>query len=112
MEEAESDKLFMASAVTATLPVTKPLKHLITNRIKLENKPIYPAAVPKPVRKSLPFCSLFCSIQSKNLSTFTPPKLKLIHFRSEEHTSELQSRFDLVCRLLLEKKKNNRECRR
>src|SRR5207249_10892268 len=28
-------------------------------------------------------------------------------FRSEEHTSELQSRFDLVCRLLLEKKKKN-----
>src|SRR5699024_4294082 len=28
--------------------------------------------------------------------------------RSEEHTSELQSRFDLVCRLLLEKKKNKR----
>src|SRR5699024_11830068 len=27
--------------------------------------------------------------------------------RSEEHTSELQSRFDLVCRLLLEKKKMN-----
>src|SRR5699024_11911470 len=27
--------------------------------------------------------------------------------RSGEHTSELQSRFDLVCRLLLEKKKNN-----
>src|SRR5699024_5290648 len=29
--------------------------------------------------------------------------------RSEEHTSELQSRFDLVCRLLLEKKKRPRE---
>src|SRR5438067_6979611 len=28
--------------------------------------------------------------------------------RSEEHTSELQSRFDLVCRLLLEKKKTTR----
>src|SRR2546422_8249222 len=28
--------------------------------------------------------------------------------RSEEHTSELQSRLHLVCRLLLEKKKNNR----
>src|SRR5690349_23113096 len=27
-------------------------------------------------------------------------------FRSEEHTSELQSRRELVCRLLLEKKKN------
>src|SRR5699024_12232161 len=30
---------------------------------------------------------------------------KLKKDRSEEHTSELQSRFDLVCRLLLEKKK-------
>src|SRR5438067_6708283 len=30
--------------------------------------------------------------------------------RSEEHTSELQSRFDLVCRLLLEKKKKNVCC--
>src|SRR2546421_8921741 len=29
--------------------------------------------------------------------------------RSEEHTSELQSRSDLVCRLLLEKKKNTSE---
>src|SRR5699024_11239403 len=29
--------------------------------------------------------------------------------RSEEHTSELQSRFDLVCRLLLEKNKGNGE---
>src|SRR5699024_11771026 len=29
----------------------------------------------------------------------------LVTVRSEEHTSELQSRFDLVCRLLLEKKK-------
>src|SRR2546421_1844204 len=28
--------------------------------------------------------------------------------RSEEHTSELQSRSDLVCRLLLEKKKTNK----
>src|SRR5438067_3699199 len=31
--------------------------------------------------------------------------LSVIVERSEEHTSELQSRFDLVCRLLLEKKK-------
>src|SRR5207247_3398172 len=29
----------------------------------------------------------------------------IVHLRSEEHTSELQSRVDLVCRLLLEKKK-------
>src|SRR2546421_11516053 len=32
-----------------------------------------------------------------------------VAFRSEEHTSELQSRSDLVCRLLLEKKKKNEE---
>src|SRR2546421_1930852 len=31
---------------------------------------------------------------------------RLVLGRSEEHTSELQSRSDLVCRLLLEKKKN------
>src|SRR2546430_12951766 len=30
---------------------------------------------------------------------------KLVHHRSEEHTSELQSQSNLVCRLLLEKKK-------
>src|SRR5699024_12316431 len=30
---------------------------------------------------------------------------RMLAERSEEHTSELQSRFDLVCRLLLEKKK-------
>src|SRR5438067_9356636 len=35
----------------------------------------------------------------------------ILHFaqRSEEHTSELQSRFDLVCRLLLEKKKKKKK---
>src|SRR5438105_6588681 len=32
-----------------------------------------------------------------------------MNVRSEEHTSELQSRVDLVCRLLLEKKKNNKQ---
>src|SRR5699024_11993338 len=35
----------------------------------------------------------------------TAGSLVLTVLRSEEHTSELQSRFDLVCRLLLEKKK-------
>src|SRR2546428_8600723 len=34
----------------------------------------------------------------------------LTNHRSEEHTSELQSRSDLVCRLLLEKKKTHRSC--
>src|SRR5438094_4419763 len=35
-----------------------------------------------------------------------PPPHPLVEQRSEEHTSELQSPYDIVCRLLLEKKKN------
>src|SRR5437868_8825377 len=46
-----------------------------------------------------PICNLCSSRASPNVArALTPPP------RSEEHTSELQSRFDLVCRLLLEKK--------
>src|SRR5699024_12862077 len=44
----------------------------------------------------------FSIIHLPNLLIFY--QLNLLN-RSEEHTSELQSRFDLVCRLLLEKKK-------
>src|SRR2546422_7422118 len=40
--------------------------------------------------------------QVAKISSATPSS----PFRSEEHTSELQSRLHLVCRLLLEKKKN------
>src|SRR5438067_8301916 len=41
-----------------------------------------------------------------------PPAARRRGERSEEHTSELQSRFDLVCRLLLEKKKQNKQQQR
>ena len=37
--------------------------------------------------------------------TFVPPISRVVTDRSEEHTSELQSPCNLVCRLLLEKKK-------
>src|SRR2546430_6961661 len=40
---------------------------------------------------------------SPAISSSSPPPVRL---RSEEHTSELQSQSNLVCRLLLEKKKN------
>src|SRR5438309_8027020 len=40
---------------------------------------------------------------SRIVTASSPPSERLI--RSEEHTSELQSQFHLVCRLLLEKKK-------
>src|SRR2546421_8375226 len=45
-------------------------------------------------------------------TTWTPSSTIPTATRSEEHTSELQSRSDLVCRLLLEKKKKKKECDR
>src|SRR2546422_7577565 len=43
--------------------------------------------------------------RSSSLESGRPPTRKVTGRRSEEHTSELQSRLHLVCRLLLEKKK-------
>src|SRR5260370_7253007 len=40
-------------------------------------------------------------------SPYKTPRVIFRNIRSEEHTSELQSHLNLVCRLLLEKKKNN-----
>src|SRR2546422_5462183 len=40
----------------------------------------------------------------------TAAEVLRVHGRSEEHTSELQSRLHLVCRLLLEKKKKTDQC--
>src|SRR5699024_11348198 len=51
----------------------------------------------------LPHCDS-CVLPNDEPPTQAPPHRCL---RSEEHTSELQSRFDLVCRLLLEKKKTD-----
>src|SRR5690348_18192862 len=49
------------------------------------------------------------AIQARILPGFIEPMTdKQIEKRSEEHTSELQSPVHLVCRLLLEKKNNNR----
>src|SRR2546421_2857921 len=43
--------------------------------------------------------------RGKRLLSSLFPQQRKLRRRSEEHTSELQSRSDLVCRLLLEKKK-------
>src|SRR5438105_15767758 len=53
----------------------------------------WPAPRPAASRSALPPCSWW------------PRRSPIGTLRSEEHTSELQSRVDLVCRLLLEKKK-------
>src|SRR5207249_6445070 len=55
-------------------------------------------------------CEIVGQVSRKNRSLWNTPAIIVaamtatIIARSEEHTSELQSRFDLVCRLLLEKK--------
>src|SRR5688572_32706578 len=48
--------------------------------------------------------------RSEQLSSQTTRGLQVLH-RSEEHTSELQSQSNLVCRLLLEKKKKKNKNR-
>src|SRR2546428_9358998 len=68
----------------------------------------------RPPRSTLfPYTTLFRSAEwgvrsCRGRSSGKTPTLTLR--RSEEHTSELQSRSDLVCRLLLEKKKHQRPC--
>src|SRR5207249_10745700 len=48
-----------------------------------------------------------CEIEGEIRGAAWTSRGDIVFARSEEHTSELQSRFDLVCRLLLEKKKTN-----
>src|SRR5688572_31202035 len=67
----------------------------------------------RPPRSTLfPYTTLFRSDQEKHLRAASrhgsQPKAVCSWARSEEHTSELQSQSNLVCRLLLEKKKQNK----
>src|SRR5690349_23187009 len=55
-----------------------------------------------------PTWSVVCGRREPDASRFSRRTLRSPHQRSEEHTSELQSRRDLVCRLLLEKKKKQK----
>src|SRR5207249_6122169 len=51
-------------------------------------------------------CFFLTSFANRHMAfSSATSKMWVVISRSEEHTSELQSRFDLVCRLLLEKKK-------
>src|SRR2546422_8215553 len=55
--------------------------------------------------RSRPTSSACCGRNSSS----SPASVASRRSRSEEHTSELQSRLHLVCRLLLEKKKKNKK---
>src|SRR2546430_7332303 len=61
---------------------------------------------------ALPICGISCSRVTGATSRSLPrcrraPRPRKPGIRSEEHTSELQSQSNLVCRLLLEKKKTS-----
>src|SRR5436309_12127561 len=63
----------------------------------------------RPPRSTLfPYTTLFRPPCGPAPCRWSPRSAPTIAWRSEEHTSELQSRENLVCRLLLEKKKT--EC--
>src|SRR5215510_15230431 len=63
----------------------------------------------RPPRSTLfPYTTLFRSTDGQRERPDEVRQYPPGHGRSEEHTSELQSRGHLVCRLLLEKKKKNR----
>src|SRR2546430_4080772 len=76
----------------------------------------------RPPRSTLfPYTTLFRSRAAERLATVGALEIPLTfwewpaayrplgHFRSEEHTSELQSQSNIVCRLLLEKKKKKKK---
>src|SRR3989449_2613774 len=67
----------------------------------------------RPPRSTLfPYTTLFRSEVQRTAPVVSTPAPRIVSApnpRSEEHTSELQSRLHLVCRLLLEKKKKKQE---
>src|SRR5437868_11756163 len=76
-----------------------------------------PPPLPRQPRSTLfPYTTLFRSLVSRRKESGLHRRVDERRRidgrrRSEEHTSELQSRFDVVCRLLLEKKKAALPCR-
>src|SRR5438105_11276699 len=84
-------------------------------RPALERPPFVVRVQPAPACAPRPHAAMIARLQQDELTPvpalglqpgITLGALGREHMRSEEHTSELQSRVELVCRLLLEKKKN------
>src|SRR5699024_12086266 len=88
--------IFSISSATKLPSVSGSSCDFLTTYLSLPSSDII-----KPVKYSSPSSR----VAYPPIGTWQEPSMRFK--RSEEHTSELQSRFDLVCRLLLEKKKNN-----
>src|SRR5699024_12534166 len=92
-----------------------PLHHHLSTSILFPSSPMpivltlrqrffFSIIIPPPPRSTLfPYTTLFRSSPPHPMTWPERPCSATRGRRSEEHTSELQSRFDLVCRLLLER---------
>src|SRR5437868_10504633 len=91
-----------AYASTADLAISPPSHREASDRARAVALPKDLRTEPKPIR------FIIIALAVTFLTVFVVLPLVVVFAsafsRSEEHTSELQSRFDLVCRLLLEKK--------
>src|SRR5690606_39764574 len=72
------------------------VRYIDSKKVTAEEKPAAMVYIPN---------ALVRSPAANQCVMIFPPGAQAIDWRSEEHTSELQSRENLVCRLLLEKKK-------
>src|SRR5438445_9532973 len=81
--------------MSASKKVTKPVGSVRTSLARASSSP-----------RIRTFCSWPVMKPTGTIPYFFAAFRSLVRARSEEHTSELQSRQYLVCRLLLEKKKN------
>src|SRR5699024_11718080 len=95
-------KLFVASLLVAAAAVQSACSANISATETADaSTPVETASPQRPSDKSTDDADTTAEDSSREAESVIPP---LGSFRSEEHTSELQSRFDIVCRLLLEKK--------
>src|SRR2546430_16452071 len=93
--------------------VLKSNRTVITIHIPLQSLLFFFLMIRRPPRSTLfPYTTLFRSVEhavfkalAKSPADRFPSAAAFSEARSEEHTSELQSQSNLVCRLLLEKKK-------
>src|SRR6478672_13556864 len=94
----------LKSAALALLLAVPPL----LSTASLARGPESVAGIAEELQNTVVNISTTQTLKGSSEKTAPPgPGPKGSPFRSEEHTSELQSRSDLVCRLLLEKKKKN-----
>src|SRR5207249_11943630 len=84
------DALPISMILFTTTPLTPTMMHMI----------LLSATCTKSMLRTVN-CS---SVGMKTMPTWSLSLERRLEARSEEHTSELQSRFDLVCRLLFDKK--------